>query len=92
MVKIGRNQASSLFLYLSMTIKEIIDRPNGSQYTVEEMCYIIEQYVLIKKGYNVTINPYKGCILGRNLNPLLFKIELKKLIKAFNYAISFINH
>ena len=75
-----------------MSIKEIISRPNGSTYSVEEMCYIIEQYVLIKKNHKVVVNPYKGCILNGTLNPLLFQVELKKIIKAFNYALVFINH
>lgn len=75
-----------------MSIKEIISRPNGSTYSVEEMCYIIEQYVLIKKNRKVVVNPYKGCILNSTLNPLLFQVELKKIIKAFNHALVFINH
>ena len=75
-----------------MNIKEIISRPNYSAYELEEMCYIIEQYVLSKKNKHITINPYKNCILNNVLNPLLFKIELKKIIKAFNHALVFINH
>lgn len=74
-----------------MNIKEIVNRPNGSHYSVEEMCYIIEQYVFLKKNKHIVINPYKNCILHGSLNPLLFQIELKKIIKAFNYALVFIN-
>jgi hypothetical protein len=75
-----------------MNIKEIINRSNGSSYTLEEMCYIIEQYVLIKKNKNITLNPYKNCIFNNRLNGLYFKIEVKKVIKAFNDAIVFLTH
>lgn len=74
-----------------MSIKEIISRPNHSQYSVEEMCYIIEQYIFIKKDRKITINPYKSSILNGKINSLYFQIELKKIIKAFNYALVFIN-
>lgn len=75
-----------------MTIKEIINRPNGSTYSLEEMCYIIEQYVLIKKNLKIVVNPYKNCIFNNRLNGLYFQIEVKKVIKAFNYALVFLTH
>lgn len=76
---------------MNMNIKDIVNRANGSSYTLEEMCYIIEQYIFIKKDRKITINPYKSSILNGKINSLYFQIELKKIIKAFNYALVFIN-
>lgn len=63
-------------------LREIVERPNGSEYTTEEMQFVVERYIMSVKGKEVTIN------LGKNLNPKhpMATIVLKDQFEKLNYA------
>lgn len=68
-----------------MNLKEIINRPDSQDFTVEELQYVVESYIKAKLGITVQINIYRG------LGPSLFlrnriADQLIKLNQAFVVA------
>ena len=71
-----------------MIISDIIsDKRQGVG--VDEMTYLVESYVKDVKHKNITVNIYQNSMVNKRLNPLAFKIEIKKLFRAFTYALAY---
>lgn len=68
-----------------MEIKEILTRPSPAVYTVEELQFAIEQYILKKKNQNVTIDIFKGMPDVLNQNEIMhMHLQHQMLLSAFN--------
>lgn len=72
-----------------MNINEAI-RSTRYSATTEQLTSIVEWYIDEKKGVKVKIDMYSDCLLapGR-LNPILFKVYLNKLFKAYVKALEY---
>lgn len=58
--------------------------------TVEEMIWLVEQYIQEKKGVKANINLKKGFDMMPNLfRNAVYKQQVEKLNIAFNYAQSY---
>ena len=71
-----------------MIISDIISDKRHSV-GVDEMIYLVESYVKDVKHKNITVNIYQNSMVNKRLNPLAFKIEIKKLFRAFTYALAY---
>ena len=58
--------------------------------TTEQLTSVVEWFIKEKKGVKVKIDMYSDCLLapGR-LNPILFKVYLNKLFKAYVKALEY---
>lgn len=68
-----------------MNAIEILTRPSPSYYTVEEIEFVVADYVFKKKGVRIKVNIYKDLPQFGTLNPFgKFKMEneYKNLFKA----------
>ena len=65
-----------------MNVEEIVKRPNGSEYSVEELAFVVEQYIFKLKGRVVKINLKKG------IRPNPFDVQLKypRQVELLNMA------
>lgn len=71
-----------------MIISDIISDKRHSV-GVDEMIYLVESYVKDVKHKNITVNIYQNSMVNKRLNPLAFKIEIKKLFRAFTHALAY---
>ncbi len=69
-----------------MDLQEICTRPNNSEYTEEEMAFVVERYIMATKGQEVKVNIKKGIDPKDKMAPLRYLDQLKKLIAGFNDA------
>ena len=73
-----------------MNLKEIINRTSPMTYTLEEQCFVIEEYIYEKKGKRIKCNPFRDVqhlpeqvlmVVGRNI--------LQQVNSAFNDALEY---
>lgn len=64
-----------------MNIKEILTRPSPSQYSIEECCYVVEQYIFQEKKISVKINIYKDLNTNEFHHPVVKFLLTKQLMK-----------
>ena len=70
-----------------MNIEEAIQK-TSYQATTEQMVEIVEWYIKQKTGKTVMIDMYSDAIMpGNRINPVVFKIHLNKLFKAYVKAL-----
>lgn len=65
---------------------------NRIEFSVDEMTYLVENYIQDIKGQSVKIDILSHCInysVRGNINVLLYQMQVKKLIKAFNVALAY---
>ena len=62
-----------------MNLKEIVNREK-TEYHVDEMLFVVEKYIKIRKNADVKIN------LGSPQIPMLYYLEVQKLQAAFEDA------
>jgi hypothetical protein len=69
-----------------MNVIEILNRPSPSHYTVEELEFVIADYIFKKKGQRIKVNIYKNADLSMHyLNPfgrVKMEAEYKNLFLA----------
>ncbi len=69
-----------------MNILEIVKRKSGSKFRLEEVCFVVAEYIREKKGVNVDINLEKN-FNRRSLSfSIMYQNQLKKLYDAFDIA------
>ncbi len=69
-----------------MNILEIVKRKSGSKFRLEEVCFVVAEYIREKKGVNVDINLEKN-FNRRSLSfSIMYQNQLKKLYNAFDIA------
>lgn len=71
---------------MDVTVREIINRPNNSVFTTEEMEYVVEQYILARKNRKVKIDTRMNLTGVRLIDSVIYVDEIEKLINAFNIA------
>ena len=72
-----------------MNLKEILNRTSPSNYSIEEMTFVVEQYIEKTVKKSVKINIYKNInvnSLNNNNNVSKLHNEHVNLFKAFNVA------
>ena len=73
-----------------MDIIDLLSKPSGYNYSVEEAQYIVERYIKLKKGRDVKINIYRDVDLNQlQLNPfgqMVLHQQTQMLFEAFNQA------
>ena len=73
-----------------MIVEEIVNRPNNSTFSTEEMQYVVQQYIIEKKGVNVDINLGKKLNkFGQGISKMLSSQQLEKLNDAFNTSVGY---
>ena len=73
-----------------MIVEEIVNRPNNSTFSTEEMQYVVQQYILEKKGVSVDINlgkQMKGQY--KTIETIMYSHQLEKLNDAFNTSVGY---
>lgn len=70
-----------------MYIEDIFNQ-NRQVLDVQEMAYGVEWYIEERLGQKIEVNPYK-VFLGSGKNPLLLRLEVKKLHKLFTKALEY---
>lgn len=73
------------------SVNDII-QGNRIEFDVDEMKWLVERYVSDRKGQTVNIDVITPCIdytIRNNFNVLLYKLQIDKLIKAFNIAYGY---
>ncbi len=66
-----------------MNLKELTDRQIGTQFTTDECCFVIREYVKVQTGKE--INP----IIEKRYGKLNEMMEVKLMNKMFNKAIDY---
>jgi hypothetical protein len=69
-----------------MNILEIVKRKAGSKFQLEEVVFVVAEYIKEKKGVNVDINLEKGVNRRSPLFSMMYQDQLKKLYDAFDIA------
>lgn len=69
-----------------MNILEIVKRKTGSKFQLEEVVFVVAEYIKEKKGVNVDINLEKGVNRRSPLFSMMYQDQLKKLYDAFDIA------
>lgn len=73
-----------------MDIIDLLSKPSGYQYSVEEAQYIVEKYIKLKKGQDVKINVYRDVNLNDlHINPfgqIMLQQQTQMLFQALNHA------
>ncbi len=72
-----------------MEINEIVSRNTGSNYTVDEMSYVVEQYIKEKKGVEVNINLEKNINTSTQHGQFAYLSQVSSLDNAFSYACKY---
>ena len=77
-----------------MDLQEIIARPVQAVFTVEELSYVVQEYIKAKKNREITINLKKGLEhLPQQFQTAMYGGQVSKLHKAFDVAKAhFINN
>lgn len=73
-----------------MNLEELLTRPQGVAYSVEEASFLVEQYIKDATGQDVKVNIYKNMPNPANLNPfgqIILQNEHQKLFSAFSVAL-----
>lgn len=71
-----------------MNLKEILQRASPITYSYEEVCYVLEEYIRIRKSQNIKVNPMT--VLNNiplQLHNALGLQEINKLNNAFYIAL-----
>ena len=63
-----------------MDIKELINRPLCDIFQVDELCFVVEHYILRRKNVQVKINIYK------TNHPMFVNLQVRMLEKAFDIS------
>jgi hypothetical protein len=69
-----------------VNILEIVKRKTGSKFQLEEVVFVVAEYIKEKKGVNVDINLEKGVNRRSPLFSMMYQDQLKKLYDAFDIA------
>lgn len=71
-----------IIVYFSVNcIVRIEDILNKNEVTEDEMTFVIEQFIFVKKNVSVTIN-----VKSFSFSPFLYRNEIKKLTVAYEIA------
>ncbi len=57
--------------------------------TTEQLTSVVEWYIREKKGVDVKIDMYSDCMIGRRINPVLFRVYVNKLFRAYVKALEY---
>lgn len=74
-----------------MNVKDIV-QGNRVYFDVDEMTFLVEEYIQVRKGRTVRIDILSHCVnpaVRGGVNVLLYKMQVKKLVKAFNVAYAY---
>lgn len=69
-----------------MNILEIAKRKSGSKFRLEEVCFVVAEYIREKKGRAVDINLERGINRRSPLFSVVYQQQLQKLYNAFDIA------
>lgn len=70
--------------------RQYIVNGNRIEFSVDEMVYLVSEYIYDKKGKSINIDVVTCCInpsIRGGFNILMYKSQITKLIKAFNVAL-----
>lgn len=68
-----------------MNIQELKSRPSPSQYSIEECCFVVEQYIKKMRNVDVKINIYKNLDMTQMNHPVI-RIMLSQQLQMLNNA------
>lgn len=69
-----------------MNLREIVTRPNHYSADVEEVQFVVEEYIYARKGRRINIDLTKGCMIFGEVNPIMYINQVEQLNKAFAVA------
>ncbi len=69
-----------------MNILEIVKRKSGSKFRLEEVCFVVAEYIKEKKGRTIEINLERGLNRNNMVFSIMYQNQLKKLYDAFDIA------
>lgn len=72
-----------------MNLQEIINRPDGANFEVQELAFVVEKYIEQKKGREVRINLTKGLHPRHPFFRNMYYSQVKKLMVAYSVAESY---
>jgi len=72
-----------------MNIDFIIEKPDSTPLSTDEMVFVVEQYIKEKKGQAVEINPLKRLDPNHPFFPMQCQQKIKMLHEAYNVAKSY---
>lgn len=73
-----------------MNLEEICKRKTDSTYEVDELMFVVEEYVLLRKGFKPKINLLAHVPSGHPLTNIILKQQYSMLINAANIAIEWL--
>ena len=69
-----------------MNIFEIVGRKSGAKFTLNEVCFVVSEYIKDRKGFEVKINLEKRLDRRDLFFSSRYQNQLKKLYDAFDIA------